>query len=127
MTTPNYDLPFPTLGDQPNGPAAVQALAEATDTAIKSVDDKFDTLPAAIALGTIQDSIITTPKTYTVTFPAGRFASPPRVFTQVFDKQYCETSVESVTASGCQITVTSAGGTGGGSLIPRVYWMAVGS
>lgn len=32
--TPNYDLPYPSLGDPPDGPAQLRALAEATDTAI---------------------------------------------------------------------------------------------
>ena len=37
MSTPNFALPFPTLGDVPNVPGDVQALAEATDTALESV------------------------------------------------------------------------------------------
>ena len=35
MTTPNFELPFPTLGDLPNGPAAFQNLAEAVDAALE--------------------------------------------------------------------------------------------
>ena len=31
MTTPNFGFPFPTLGDPPHVPAAVEALAEAVD------------------------------------------------------------------------------------------------
>lgn len=34
MSTPTYGFPFPTLGDTPNGPGAIQALAEAVDTAL---------------------------------------------------------------------------------------------
>lgn len=33
-TTPNYNLPYPALADPPDAPAAFQALAEATDTAL---------------------------------------------------------------------------------------------
>lgn len=32
--TANYDLPYPELGDAPNGPEQVQALAEAVDAAL---------------------------------------------------------------------------------------------
>lgn len=32
--TPNFTLPYPALTDQPNGPAQVQALAQASDTNI---------------------------------------------------------------------------------------------
>lgn len=38
-TTDNVDLPYPTLDDDPNGPAAVQALAEAADTLFTSLID----------------------------------------------------------------------------------------
>ena len=34
MSTPTYGFPFPTLGDVPNVPADIQALAEAVDTAL---------------------------------------------------------------------------------------------
>ncbi|EHR62625.1 hypothetical protein [Saccharomonospora cyanea] len=32
--TPNFNLPYPGLGDPPDGPGQVQALARATDTAL---------------------------------------------------------------------------------------------
>lgn len=33
-TTSNYSLPYPAITDAPNGPAQIQALAEAVDSAI---------------------------------------------------------------------------------------------
>ena len=38
MTTPNYGFPFPTLGDVPNGPEAVENLADAVDTELFRVE-----------------------------------------------------------------------------------------
>lgn len=39
-TTPNYSLPYPTLSDAPNGPAAFQDLAEAVDTQLDAAIGK---------------------------------------------------------------------------------------
>lgn len=37
-TTPNYAFPYPNLSDAPNGPAALEDLASATDTALAAVE-----------------------------------------------------------------------------------------
>jgi len=37
-TTPNYNFPYPNLSDAPNGPAALEDLAEAADTALAAVE-----------------------------------------------------------------------------------------
>lgn len=44
-TTTNYAWPYPELGDAPNGPAAVQALADAVDTDVKAVEDALGLEP----------------------------------------------------------------------------------
>lgn len=130
-TTDNYGFPvaepddarrdFPTQVDGPR--------TDGIDTALQAIQDQLDAalakLPSAMASGTLTNPSITTPQTYPITFPAGRFTAPPRVFCQPFEKQYAETSVENITAAGCDITVTSASGAGGGSLIVRIYWLAV--
>lgn len=42
--TANYAFPYPELGDAPNGPAQIGALAVAVDTALDGVDDRVDNL-----------------------------------------------------------------------------------
>ena len=42
--TANYAFPYPELGDAPNGPAQIGALASAVDTALDGVDDRVDNL-----------------------------------------------------------------------------------
>jgi hypothetical protein len=69
-TTPN-GLPYPAPGDAPDGAAQMKALAEA--------------LPAHRVPTAMSSHIVTvnltnsTVGTAVVTFPVGRFASPPRV------------------------------------------------
>lgn len=42
--TANYAFPYPELGDAPNGPAQISALAIAVDTALDGVDDRVDVI-----------------------------------------------------------------------------------
>lgn len=66
-TTTNYAWPYPELGDAPNVPADMQALADASDTDVKAIDDRLataesdiDTLqgpPAALMYKTVDQTI----------------------------------------------------------------------
>lgn len=42
--TANYSFPYPELGDPPDGPSQISALAIAVDTALDGVDDRVDNL-----------------------------------------------------------------------------------
>lgn len=42
--TANYGFPFPELGDAPNGPAQISALAVAVDATLDGVDDRLDSV-----------------------------------------------------------------------------------
>lgn len=50
--TANYELPYPSSADEPNGPAQIQALAEAVDTQIVRLDGRLQ-LIGATASGTL--------------------------------------------------------------------------
>ena len=51
--TPIYSLPFPSLSDSPNGPAQIQSLATATESAINGVDNRVGSIEAAYPRGRI--------------------------------------------------------------------------
>lgn len=41
-STPIYGLPYPSLSDPPNGPAQIQALADAVEDELDRIDDTID-------------------------------------------------------------------------------------
>lgn len=45
MSTPIYGLPYPSLSDPPNGPAQIQALAEAVEAELDRIDDTISGVP----------------------------------------------------------------------------------
>lgn len=57
-TTPTYGLPYPVLSDPPNVPGDLQALAEATDTALADQDS---------AHASARASLVPTPYKHTLT------------------------------------------------------------
>lgn len=99
MTTPTHGFPFPTLGDVPNVPADMQALAEAVDATMPTTAAGVVTVPAPSAVPG------GTGATAAVTFPEGRFSSPPAVSVTVetLSGNGGFAMVSSVTATGCTI------------------------
>lgn len=125
--TPNYGLPFPVLGDSPNGPAAFQALAEAVDAALFQVESDGESRWGNIwfdqaLTGTVSDSVINGPKTYGVTF-SKQFAAAPVVLLTWFEGQYGWAYLSSASGSDMVVGVRPEAG---GSTIPRVRWVALG-
>lgn len=58
--TPIYGFPYPALTDSPNGPAQIQALAQAVETRVKTNSDTVDGLSATVgSLGLGQRLVVT--------------------------------------------------------------------
>jgi hypothetical protein len=78
--TVNRIYPYPGVNDAPDGPYAVQRLAEAVDVDVKAQSDRLDKLPVRLQVG--QDSIFigaaVAVQTQTITFPVA-FATAPKV------------------------------------------------
>jgi len=124
MTVPPYDWQVPIGADVPNVPFDITRLATDIAATMQQVEEALSRLPYAMAVGSISDGVVSGPKDYPIVFPAGRFTSTPRVYCQPYLGEFGETSVKTVSTSGATITVTHPDG-GSGSLIVRVYWMAV--
>lgn len=62
-TTPNYTWPYPELTDKPDGATQIKALANAADSSLKGVADKFGALqsytPAIVGGITLGNGTIT--------------------------------------------------------------------
>jgi len=78
-----------------------------------------------IATGSVTTGAISAPTERTATFPVGRFASPPRVFTQTYEDQNGYAMVQSVTATSAVLTIRSVDGASS-SVIGRIHWLAIG-
>lgn len=73
--TPNFTLPYPALTDQPNGPAQVQALAQAADTNIKKYVDENCVRLVSRAKGNVVNAHGPTPATSSTTVAFSTLAS----------------------------------------------------
>lgn len=66
--TANYALPFPSSADEPNGPAQIQALAEAVDTQIVRLDGRLQLIGAVASSNLTLTSTVTDIAGTSVTF-----------------------------------------------------------
>lgn len=128
MSTPNYGWPFPTLGDPPNGPAAIQALAEAIDTTV-AAQDASDGLSGLRLQRGYQVGSPNASGQFPVTFPSP-FAGPPVLMVALGDDSTVVQSVapvySTITASGFTVTCRRSDGSVQTSGSFRVVWIAVG-
>jgi hypothetical protein len=112
------------LPSSANEAATKESVDNAEAAAKEYVDDAIDAVPK-FAFGTISDSVISAPKEYSVAFPAGMFTASPRVFAQHYADQWTIINVKAVSTTGATLTVRNSEAPTG-SVIPRVWWMAVG-
>jgi hypothetical protein len=112
-TTPN-GFPYPEDTDVvQQGAQGIKALATAVDTRARA---------SAAGSVTIAVNTSTTAFSKAVTFPPGRFTTPPAVVASVSMSWYVA-SVSGVTATGCTITIRNV--TTGTETTNRVaYWSA---
>ena len=126
MSTANFSLPFPTLGDVPNVPGDVQALAEATDTALAAVDG--NTGGKHIATG-VQVTAVNGQGQITITFPVA-FGAAPFVMSQLLDATTQALTVNpqygTISSTGFTVVVQKPDGTPIATGSYRVGWLAVG-
>ncbi len=118
MSTPNYGLPFPVLGDVPNVPADIQALAEATDAALAgAVNAGMD--QAAAPASVPGDS--ETPVSFGVTY-----AAPPVVVAVLQSSTGYDgyVNVSNVSTTGFTIVYRQKSGA---PTARFVHWVAVGT
>lgn len=66
--TANYELPYPSSADEPNGPAQIQALAEAVDTQILRLDGRIQMIGAVASSSLTMTSTVTDIVGTSVTF-----------------------------------------------------------
>lgn len=69
--TANYSFPYPELGDAPDGPAQIRALAQAVDTVVDTIDDRVDTIEILRARGIVARHRRTSSGTSTTSATAG--------------------------------------------------------
>lgn len=79
-TTSRMSLPYPEPTDPPNGAAQIRALAEATDTHLSRVYEAV--LSIAPFSGVASGAAIPGWAPQVLTFPPGRFTTPPVLYLQ---------------------------------------------
>ena len=73
-TTPKYRLPYPLLEEGPNGPVAMQALAEKLEQVIADIDRRTYENAGGAVIVQMTDANSTSKA---ITFPEGAFGVPP--------------------------------------------------
>jgi hypothetical protein len=100
--TPRYQFPSPTPAEAPDGPDGIKDLAVALENKIASM------LVAATGSGSFVFNN-TPAANAAVTFPVGRFATPPSLFAIIAANVtlYAVTSPASISTSGCTLFATT--------------------
>jgi hypothetical protein len=123
MTTPNFGLPFPVLGDRPNGPAAFQALADATDAALQTHELRLDELSLQTGVWDFGTLAPGTGGAYWKTYPKV-FAAPPALsLTLETSDKFFTFSINTTLGNGSEVWIQNIG-TGQG--ICRLRYVAIG-
>lgn len=109
--TTRLGLPYPALSDSPDGPRALQALADGIESVLQAGSVSIPVNPAPTG-------------TYLLTFPVPYAAVPNVVVTS--GNGYYVATVTAITATGCTINVRDhRNGTATSAGVP-VQWLAVG-
>lgn len=104
-TTTHMNLPYPEPTDPPNGAGQIRALAEATDQYLTRVYEAVLTIPAFSGLAS--GAAVPGWNPYALTFPAGRFTTPPVLYLQQQSlpagAQWVRTLCSAVSVSGASL------------------------
>lgn len=134
-TSDRYELPWPNaVGVPPDGPYALQQLAQATDTALGEVEDGIEETFDTLGVRAFHAQSVSFPgpaggagsAAYTdVTWPVGKFTAAPSVTVSMASAPggsgYYVPRAISVTSSGCRVYVYTMGASGGATATVAVH------
>jgi hypothetical protein len=114
-TTPNLNLPYPELTDSPDVPRDIKALALAVEAKLPRIATGHVSAP-----GTADGAA-------TITFPAGRFTTAPRIALGVtpFPGNNIVYDFDQVTATGFRVLAYNATNGVGTGVPVSCDWIAV--